>query len=243
MITQAIIAAGGLGTRLRPMTDTIPKPMLPIYGRPLLEWQIEQFKKHGVQEFFLTLCYLPDVIMDYFGDGSMFGVKINYFVEKEPLGSAGAIKKFEDQLDETFYYLYGDIFSLMDYTKMSEVYAKKENHIGMQRMGRTDSYDDADVAELGADGRVVAIHGKPHSSMYPNAYRMRGSFVLDKKILSYIPVDTTFDFGKQLLPKMIAAGEHFYAYECNEYSKGIDTMEKMQEVELYLQEHKIAPWW
>ncbi len=234
MITQAIISAGGLGKRLRPTTDTIPKPMIPILGKPMLQWHVEQFKKHGVKEVFFTLHYLPEVVMDYFGDGSKFGVKANYFVEKEPLGTAGGIKKFEKQLDKEFYYIYGDTFSLMDYGKMEEAYMKKENPIGMQRMKRTDDYADADVAELDDNGKFIAIHTKPHTEKYPNAYRMRGSFILDKKILSYIPEDMAFNLGRQLLPKVVAAGENFYSYECDDYSKGIDTVEKWKEVEEYL---------
>lgn len=237
MIKQAVISAGGLGTRLRPITDTIPKPMIPILGKPMLEWHVEQFKKHGVKEFFFSLHYLPEVVMHYFGDGSRFGVKINYFVEKKPLGSIGAIKKFEGQLDKTFYYIYGDTFSLMDYSKMSKEYGQKENPIGMQRMKRTDDYGDADIAELDEDGRFVKIHSKPHTKKYPNAYRMRGSFILDKKILSHIPEDTVFDLGRQLLPKVVAAGENFYAYECDDYSKGIDTLEKLREVIAFLNKH------
>ena len=240
MIKQVIISAGGFGTRLRPMTDTMPKPMIPILGKPLLWWHVEQFKKYGVKEFFFTLHYLPEVIINYFGDGSRFGIKTNYFVEKEPLGTSGAIKKFEDHLENSFYYIYGDTFSLMDYSKMSEAYVQKNNPIGMQRMKRTDYYVDADVAELDANGRLVSVHAKPHTGKYQNAYRMRGSFILDKKILSYIPEDTTFDLGKQLLPEVIAAGENFYAYECNDYSKGIDTIEKLEEVESYLRTAKLA---
>ena len=234
MITQAIISTGGFGTRLRPLTNTLPKPMIPILGKPLLEWQMEQFKKHGVKEFYFTLHYLPEVIMDYFGDGSQFGVKIYYFIEKEPLGSAGAMKKFEDQLGKVFYYLYGDIFTLINYTKMSETYVEKENPIGMQLMKRTENYADADVAELDAQERFIKIHTKPHTETHPNAYRMRGSFILDKKILSYIPEDTTFDLGKQLLPKVVAEGKNFYAYECEDYSKGIDTQDKLEEVVAYV---------
>jgi NDP-sugar pyrophosphorylase family protein len=240
MIKQAIISAGGFGTRLRPMTDSMPKPMIPILGKPMLLWHLEQFKKHGVTEFFFTLHYLPEVVMDYFGDGSKFGVKVNYFVEKEPLGSAGAIKKFENKLDKTFYYIYGDMISLMDYTKMAVAYRAKQNPIGMQRMKKTDDYADADVAELDESGRFVKIHPKPHTNLYPNAYRMRGAFIFDKKILSYIPDDIAFELGKQLLPAVIDAGENFYSYECSDYSKGIDTVEKLEEVESYLREHKIS---
>jgi len=97
MIKQAIISAGGFGNRLRPTTDTMPKPMIPILGEPMLLWHVMQFKKHGVTEFFFTLHYLPEVVMNYFGDGSKFGVKMHYFVEQSPMGSAGAIKKFEPE--------------------------------------------------------------------------------------------------------------------------------------------------
>lgn len=234
MITQAVISAGGLGTRLRPLTDTLPKPMIPILGKPILEWHIEQFKKYGVTEFFFALGYLPEVVMEHFGDGSRFGVTIRYFVEEEPLGSAGALKKFKDKLDTTFYFIYGDIFSLMDYAKMSEAYTQKENPIGMQCMKKTDTYADADVAELDESGRCVRVHAKPHTGTYPNAYRMRGSFIVDKKILSYIPDDAACDFGRELLPKVVAAGESFYAYESDDYSKGIDTVEKLEEVTAYV---------
>ncbi len=239
MIKQAIISAGGFGTRLKPTTDTMPKPMIPILGEPMLLWHVMQFKKHGVTEFFFTLHYLPEVITDYFGDGSKFGVKMNYFIEKEPMGSAGAIKKFEPQLDKLFYYIYGDTFSLMDYSKMAAAYATKKDPIGMQRMKKTDDYADADVAELDENGRFIKIHAKPHSEKYPNAYRMRGSFILDKKILGYIPDDSAFDLGKQLMPKVVAGGENFYAYECDDYSKGIDTVEKWKEVEDHLKKHAV----
>lgn len=240
MIKQVVISAGGFGTRLRPTTDTMPKPMIPILGKPMLLWDIMQFKKHGVTEFFLTLHYLPDVVTDYFGDGSKFGVKMNYFVEKEPMGSAGAIKKFEPQLDQLFYFMYGDMITLMDYSKMAAAYATKKDPIGMQRMKKTDDYADADVAEVDGEGRFIKMHPKPHTEKYPNAYRTRGSFILDKKILTYIPDNTAFDLGKQLLGKVVAAHENFYSYESDDYSKGIDTMEKWKEVEKYLNDHGLT---
>jgi mannose-1-phosphate guanylyltransferase/phosphomannomutase len=218
--------------------------MIPILGKPMLEWHVEQFKKHGVKEIYFTLHYMPEVVMNYFGDGEKHGVKIDYFVEKEPLGSAGALIAFEPKLKDLFYYIYGDTFSLMDYSKMAEAYASKKDPIGMQRMKRTDDYADADVAELDESGKYVAIHKKPHGdAKYPNVYRMRGSFVLDKKILSYIPEDTAFDLAKDLLPKALADGKSFYSYECDDYSKGIDTLEKWKEVEARLEKDGITPWW
>jgi NDP-sugar pyrophosphorylase family protein len=245
MITQAIISAGGLGTRLRPTTDAMPKPMIPILGKPMLEWHVEQFRKFGVTEFFITLYYLPNVVKDYFGDGSKFGVRMHYFVEDEPLGTAGAIKEFASQLDNEFFYIYGDTFSLVDYGKMEKVWQEKseiandnrKKPIGMQRVGRSDHYADVDVAEIDGDGRMIKIHPKPHVETYPNAYRLRGAAIFNKKVISYIPATGPYEIGKQLLPAVIAAGELFYGYECDDYSKGIDTIEKWHEVEEYLKKH------
>lgn len=210
--------------------------MIPISGKPLLQWHIEQFKKYGVKEFFLTLHYLPDVIMQYFSDGSRWGVKIHYAIEEKPLGSAGGLKLFEGKLKDAFFFIYGDIFSVLDYSKMAKNYEQKNNPVGMQRMKRTDDYTDADVAELDANGKFIAIHKKPHTEKYPNAWRMRGIFILNKKLLSYMPAKITFDLAKDLLPKAIADGENFYSYECDDYSKGIDAIEKWKEVEAKVRE-------
>ena len=123
-IKQVVILSAGLGIRLKPITNTIPKPMLPLLNKPMLQWNIEQFKKYGINEFFINLHYLPEVIKNYFGDGSKLGVKITYSFEPEILGTAGALKRFKDKLDKVFFLIYGDILSLVDYTKMAEVWNK-----------------------------------------------------------------------------------------------------------------------
>ncbi|MEK7098241.1 MAG: NDP-sugar synthase, partial [Patescibacteria group bacterium] len=145
------------------------------------------------------------------------------------------VKSFEDRLDDTFFLIYGDMLSLVDYSKMAKEFFKKPDAIGMQRMKKTDDYADADVAELAADGSYLKIHPKPHSEKYPNAYRMRGVFILNKAAQGFIPKNNFYELGKQLLPDLIAKGKKFYSYECDDYSKGIDTEEKWREVEEYLQ--------
>ena len=240
-ITQAILLCGGTGSRLRPYTDTMSKQMIPILGNPLTEWNIIQFKKHGVTEFLINLYTKPEVMRGYLGDGSKWGVKITYNLESEPPGVAGSIKQFEKYTNDEFFVIYGDMLSLMDYSKMEEAWrAKPAGAIGMQRMQKLEDYSDADVAELDANGKFIAIHPKPHSEKYPNAYRMRGTFIMKKKILSYIPAVPYYEIGRDLLPDVIAHGESFYSYECNDYSKGIDTVEKWKEVEGYLTEHNIS---
>lgn len=230
MLKQAVILSAGLGTRLRPVTDNIPKVMIPIAGKPLLEHNIEQFKKYGVSEFFINLHYLPDVIKDYFGNGSKLGVKINYFYEQELLGTGGGMKNFESFLDDEFFLMYGDIFSQMDYKKYYEYWKTKPDAIGVQRVGETENPLTKDLVEVDDELRFLKIDAKPHKEVPKNYRGLRGIFILKKKILEYVPENTHYEIGSQLLPDILARGEKFYGYECDDYSKGIDTIEAYQQV-------------
>lgn len=237
-ITQAVILSAGLGTRLRPITETIPKVMVPILGKPLLEWHIEQYKKHGVKEFFINLHHLPEVIKNHCGDGAKWGVKITYLFEPVILGTAGGIKNFEDWLADAFYVQWGDTFSLINYSKTSEFFFNHPDAIGIVRVGKMGFRPDVDLLELDETGRITKIHLKPHLEPIENAYSLRGSMIFNKRILSYIPPKgTPYEMGKQVLPAILAKGEKFYGYECEEYSKGIDTIEKWKEVERYLKDN------
>lgn len=240
MIRQAAILCAGLGTRLRPFTDKAPKPMLPLLGVPMVEWNIKRFRQCGVTEFFINLHYLPVVLKDYLGDGSRLGVQIHYHFEPELLGTAGGIKCFEGQLDEEFFLIYGDIFSNTDYSVMEIAWSQKSDALGMQTMTRTTDYADADLAELDAADRVLAVHPKPHTLTYRNAYRMRGVFILTRKILAGVPVGRYYEIGKHLIPEIVASGRSFYGYETSDYSKGIDTVEKWKDAETYMRANGFA---
>lgn len=230
MLKQAVILSAGLGTRLRPLTDNMPKVMIPIAGKPLLEHNILQFKKYGVNEFFVNLHYLPEVVKNYFGDGSKWGIKINYHFEPEILGTAGGIKNFESQLDDEFFVMYGDIFSQMDYAKFYEYWRTKPDTIGMQRIGETENPWDKDLVEVDDELRFIKIYPKPHKKLPQNYRGMRGIFILKKRILSYVPENTYYEIGSQLLPDILAKKEKFYGYECEDYSQGIDTQEIYEKI-------------
>ncbi len=235
MIKQAILLCGGKGTRLRPYTYEMSKQMIPIQEHPLTEWNIIQFKKYGVTDFLINLHTKPEVMREYLGDGSKWGVKIAYNYEPEPPGTAGSVKLFEKYAADEFFVIYGDMLTLVDYGRMEKTWREKPaGAIGMQRVQKLDDYADADVVEIDANGKFVAIHPKPHTEKYPNAYRMRGVFIMTKKMLSYIPDVPYYEIGRDLLPDVVKKGESFYAYECDDYSKGIDTKEKWDEVEAYL---------
>jgi mannose-1-phosphate guanylyltransferase/phosphomannomutase len=242
MIKQAVLLCGGEGTRLRPYTYTMSKQMIPILGKPLTEWNIVQFKKHGVTEFLINLYTKPEVMRNYLGDGSQWGVKITYNLETTPPGTAGSIKQFENKLNDEFFVIYGDTLSLLNYSNIEKMWREKpKDAVAFQRVQKMEDYKDADVAELGDDGKFLAIHPKPHMEIYANAYRMRGGLIMKKKIIEkYVPKERYYEIGRDLLPEALRRGEAIYGYECDDYSKGIDTIEKWHEVESYLKDNDIT---
>ncbi len=236
-ITQAVILCAGLGTRLRPLTDTIPKVMVPIAGRPLLERHLERLKGFGIEELFINLHYLPEIITDYCGDGSKWGVKIHYSFEPKILGTGGGIKQFEKDLGDNFLVVYGDMVSLIDYPKMIEEYFKKESPIGMTMVGdRSDRLDSFDLAEIGEGGKILKIYPKPHTKIPEHYKAFLAGHVLNKKMLSYIPAGVEYNLDHEAIPEAIAKGENFYAYETDEYMEDIGTLERYKKVEQYFLE-------
>jgi NDP-sugar pyrophosphorylase family protein len=214
--------------------------MIPLLGVPMIEWNLARFLEFGVNRFFINLHYLPDVLRDYLGDGSRWGATISYHYEPQILGTAGGVKSFEDQLEDEFFVIYGDIFSQVDYHAMEEAWQNYNGALGMQRVRYTENYADADVVEVDDSKRVIAVHAKPHTAIYPKAYRMAGIFILNRQILSVIPKGIYSEIGRDMIPAVVKSGGEFRAYVCDDYSKGIDTIGKKEEVELYLREHGLT---
>lgn len=237
-ITQAIILSAGLGTRLRPLTDNIPKVMIPLLGKPLLLRHIEQLKKHGVKDIFINLHYLPDVIRDYFGDGSKFGVNIKYFFEeKEILGTAGGLKGFEKDIKDNFFVIYGDVFSLVNYSEMSNYFFNKDNAIGIEIIGNTDHPYDSDLVEVSNDSKFLKIYTKPHESIPEKFNSMKAIFVFNKKIFDFIPNNIYYEIDHQLLPEVIK-NHNFFGYKCNDYLRDVGTIDRYNEVIDFLKNNK-----
>ena len=123
---KAVILCAGKGERLRPLTENIPKPMILINGRPVLEYLIQLCKNNDIKEIAINTSYLPEKIKEYFGDGSKFGVKINYSFESELLGTSGALNNFRDFLDEPFFVIYGDNVTDLNLKKMLKEHQKNK---------------------------------------------------------------------------------------------------------------------
>ena len=230
-IRQAVILAAGFGSRLRPLTDTIPKAMVPVAGRPLLEHHVERLRAHGIEEIFINLHYLPEVVRGHFGDGSRWGVRIEYALEPEIRGTAGGVKGFEARLGEVFFVVYGDVFSLLDYTRMAEAFLARDGAAGMELVGPTTHPHDSDLAEVDEEMRFLKIHPKPHATLPGRYQAMRGIFILTQQLLAEIPTGSYFEIDHQLLPRILEKGERFYGHLSEDYTRDLGTWERYREVE------------
>ena len=179
---KAVVLAGGLGTRLRPLTNKKPKPMLPLGKKPLLEHLIKWIKKNGVKDIVLCVSYLHETIERYFGDGSKFGVNIEYAVSKKPLATAGQLKTAQKFIDDTFVCVYGD--SLFDFSLRNMItdHKKKKSFITMSLYGHKTSIKYG-VIETKGDGKVLSWNEKPEIKSKINM----GCYVMEPDMLNFIP--------------------------------------------------------
>ena len=179
---KAVILAGGLGTRLRPLTNKKPKPMLPLGNKPLLEYLIKWIRKNGVKDIVLCVSYLHETIEKYFGDGSKFGVNIEYAISKKPLATAGQLKTAQKLIDDTFVCVYGD--SLFDFSlrNMINNHKKKKSFITMS-LYEYRTHLKYGVIDAKNNGKVSAWNEKPEIKVKINM----GCYVMEPKILNFIP--------------------------------------------------------
>ena len=154
---KAVILVGGPGTRLQPLTYDTPKSMVPVLNRPFMEHTLAYLKQFGIEDIILTLSYLPEVIRNYFGDGSKFGVRLTYCLEKDPLGTAGAVKNAEPYLDNTFIVLNGDIFTDLDIADMLACHRNK-HAVATISLNWVDNPCAFGVIETDSDKRVKSVH-------------------------------------------------------------------------------------
>jgi len=204
--------------------------MLPILNRPFLEHMIRYLKGHGVNEIVFAMCYLPDRIESYFGDGSEFGVKLTYVVEKFPMGTAGAIKNTERYLDDLFLVFNGDVFTDIDLGAMLSFHQqqKAKATIALTPVDDPSAYG---VVETDTHGRVKRFIEKPPREEATTNLINAGIYILDPEVLQDIPLDTFFMFEHHLFPHLLEKGIPIYGYPSDAYWIDMGTPEK------YLQLH------
>jgi len=216
---KAVIIAGGLGTRLRPLTYNTPKPVVPVANRPFVVHQIEHLRRHGVDEVILNLHYLSDSIKKLLGDGSEWGVKIHYSIEESPLGTAGAVKNAEEFFDGGPMLVFnGDVLTDINITQIVEFHLKKNACVTLT-LTRVDDPTAYGLILTNADGRVNRFVEKPsweQISIYSEKYSVdtinAGIYVVDPKIFATVPPKTEYSFERQLFPSLLERGELIYGY-------------------------------
>jgi mannose-1-phosphate guanylyltransferase/phosphomannomutase len=216
---KAVIMAGGEGSRLRPLTCNKPKPMVPVAGRPILEHTLDLLKRHGITEVVLTLQFMPTAIMNYFGDGSEFGMRMRYVVENAPLGTAGSVRNAARFLDEPFIVVSGDALTDFDLGSLYRFHRERgaKATLGLTRVPNPVELGIVTTAE---DGSIARFLEKPSWGEVFSDTVNTGVYVLDPDVLEMVPEGRPFDFSKDLFPAMLAArrplfGCILYGYWCD----------------------------
>ena len=228
---KAIIVAGGKGERLRPLTNTIPKPMVDVNGKPILQHIVYLLKSHGITEFIFALCYLPHVITDYFGNGKKFGISIEYTFESEdkPMGTAGAIIPAKPYINGTFIVTYADILRKLDITDMIKFH-KKTKSFATLHVYKRKGPNPKSMVQFDSNNRITQFIERPKSKDISEDFVWsNGSFyILDKQIFDYIPPDKPSDFGKDIFPKLLAADKSLYGYPTNGYFVDVGNLQNLK---------------
>ncbi len=235
---HAVIMAGGKGTRLNSVSTEIPKPMFKILGKPILQYQIESLKKSGINEITLVVGYLKDIIIEYFGDGHDFNVKINYIEETEPLGTAGALYYLKDE-KEDFILLFGDLILDIDFNRFMVFHKKHKSEITL--FGHPNSHPfDSDIIERDNSNKVIKIHKKNIlRDFYYCNFVNAGIYCINPKAIKYINSPHKIDLEKELISEKIKEGK-VYAYKSTEYVKDMGTPDRLVSVTEDLQNNIVS---
>ncbi len=221
---KAMILAAGLGTRLRPLTDNIPKCLIPLGGRPLIDWTLQWLHRYGVTECMINLHYLHEKVCSFVGDGSQYGLHVRFSFEPELLGTAGAIKKVESFFDRPFFVIYSDNFSQWDLGKLRLAYETKDSKAVIAVHWREDVIQSG-MVEMDGDNRILRFVEKPKPESITSHYANAGFYFLDPGVLDYIPENEFFDFAFDVFPKMLQEGKKIHAVKMEDPIIGIDTIE------------------
>jgi len=228
---KAVILAGGLGTRLYPLTRKTAKCMLPVNGKPLLEHIIRYLSSYGFKEIVVTLGSKRKHIVDYFGDGSAYNVKLLYSIESKPLGTAGSFKDAEDYLDGTVLVMQGDTLTNFDLARVISFHKKRK---AMATIALAPVKDPAGygIAAIDKQGRIMMFEEKP-KHFFSNLVNS-GIYVVEHEVLDYIPQGKIFDFSRDLFPTLLGKKLSVYGIKMDGYWFDIGTPKNYKNAKEYL---------
>lgn len=223
---KAVILVGGMGTRMRPLTYVIPKAMLPIGGKPLLEHTIHYLKEHGITEVIVCVAYLKTHIMDYFKDGKKLGIKLKYAESDMPLGTAGQLKTAEKFVSERFIAMNGDIITSLSIRKLVEFH-EKTHGIGTIALKRFEVAIPYGHIEMDSNSTIKKFVEKPTFSFLANA----GIYAFEPKIFDYIPPNKVVSIERETFPNLLKNGEKLHGYFEEAYWSDVGTITDFERVD------------
>jgi len=226
---QAVVLAGGKGTRLYPLTSNTPKPMVKLFNKPVLEHTIELLKHHDITDIIITLAYKAERIIDHFGGGSKWGVNIQYSLEETPQGTAGGLRRIQPLLKDTFVVVSGDAVTDFD-LRAAHDFHRKKSALATMLIYEADNPSQFGIVESAEDGRVRRFAEKPNTSeVFTNTINT-GVYILEPEVLSYIPYDSVYDFSRNVFPRLLQNQEPFYAYRTEGYWCDIGSLAQYRNV-------------
>lgn len=223
---KIVIIAGGQGTRIASVNSEIPKAMIPVCGKPIIEHEVELCKRYGYTDFLFIIGHMGDQISSYFGNGSKWDVTIDYYQETQPLGTAGALGYLKDRLTEDFFVLYGDTIVDFDMKAMLAYHQLKEADATLFLHPNDHPYD-SDIVDLNTEGRVRKFYNKPHEEGFVSRNIVNAAlFIFSPRILNHIEMGVKSHIEKNVLPCCLEAGMNLYGYLSFEYIKDMGTPER-----------------
>ena len=228
---KAVLLAAGKGERLGELTRKIPKPMIPIKGKPVIEWNIGLCKLHGITDIFINLHHLPNIVTDYLGNGERFGVTLTYAHEAELLGTGGGVKQFSKSLEEApFFVIYADNWSEYDLEAIRQHHKKVRAEMTIA-LFHLEEVQFSGVAVMDHENRILEFVEIPKTSPPPSHCVNAGIYLIEPQLLSQIP-NGTCDFGKDVIPNWIKAGVNVRGIKMEKKVTAIDTPDLLNKVKI-----------
>jgi NDP-sugar pyrophosphorylase family protein len=225
---KAMILAAGVGSRLDPLTRNIPKPMVPIINKPVMEHIIELLARHGFTKIMVNLHYYADQIQDYFGDGSKWGVKIQYSLEDRLWGDAGSVKRCEEFFDTTFLVIGGDDLADIDLKRLVKQH-NEHKALCTIALSLVDDPAEYGIVLLNERGKITRFVEKPRGEIIFSNMANTGVYVFEPEIFEFIPKGMTYGFGNNVFPFLLEQKKRFYGYLTSSYWRDVGNLKQYQE--------------
>ncbi|WP_042426038.1 mannose-1-phosphate guanyltransferase [Streptacidiphilus anmyonensis] len=236
---KAVVMAGGEGTRLRPMTASMPKPLLPVVNRPIMEHVLRLLKRHGLTDTVVTVQFLASLVRNYFGDGEELGMKLTYANEEKPLGTAGSVKNAEDALkDDSFLVISGDALTDFDLTELMEFHRSKGAMVTVC-LTRVPNPLEFGITILDEEGRVERFLEKPTWGQVFSDTVNTGIYVMEPEVFDYVAADTSVDWSGDVFPQLLKEGKPIYGYVAEGYWEDVGTHESYVKAQADVLEGKV----